>query len=177
MTGDGAPVPGRHPTAGGSRFRRALAPCRVERTGRIAGADRADRADGNCVSDAPARTLRQRLGDDRGQAAVEFTGTIPIILITIVLMWQAALTGYTFALAGNAADEAVRAGVVGGDGACQAAGQAHLPAAWQGPGFSCGESGEHYRATVALDVPLLFPGVSFSVTVRGEAAAPREDAP
>ncbi|MEU0985367.1 TadE family protein [Streptomyces sp. NPDC005953] len=148
-------------------------------SGRTAESPRVDGTDGGCpqTTDARTRSIRRRLGDDRGQAAVEFTGTIPLILVTIVLMWQAALTGYTFVLAGNATDEAVRAGVVGGEGACQAAGKAHLPSAWQGPSFSCGDSGDYYRATVNLDVPLLFPGVSFSVTVPGEAAAPREDEP
>lgn len=122
------------------------------------------------------RALR-RLCDDRGQAAVEFTGTIPMILLTFALLWQAALTGYTFALAGNAADEAARAGTVGGQGACRAAGEAHLPSAWRGPGFQCGGDGDLYRASVRLPVPLLFPGVTFDVTIPGDAAAPWEDAP
>ncbi|MCM2389181.1 TadE/TadG family type IV pilus assembly protein [Streptomyces albipurpureus] len=127
----------------------------------------------------PGRTRAglRRLRDDRGQAAVEFTGTIPLILVTFALLWQAALTGYTFALAGNAADEAVRAGTVGGDGACRAAGDAHLPSAWRGPTFKCGGDGDLYRASVRLPVPLLFPGVSFDVTVDGDAAAPWEEAP
>ncbi|RSM84854.1 septum formation initiator, partial [Streptomyces sp. WAC 01325] len=35
---------------------------------------------------------------------------LPTIVVTLVLMWQFVLVGYTFTLAGNAADEAVRAG-------------------------------------------------------------------
>ena len=51
----------------------------------------------------------------------------------MAILWQCVLFGYTYSLAGNAADEAARAAtaanaVTGGDGgACQAAGSEHLP--------------------------------------------------
>ncbi|MYS43391.1 pilus assembly protein, partial [Streptomyces sp. SID5998] len=51
-----------------------------------------------------------RLRDDSGQVAIEFLGMAPTIVITLVLLWQCVLLGYTYTLAGNAADEAVRAG-------------------------------------------------------------------
>ncbi|WP_333741768.1 TadE family protein, partial [Streptomyces sp. IBSBF 2806] len=47
---------------------------------------------------------------DRGQVTVEFLGMTPLIIVTLVVVWQFVLLGYTYTLAGNAADEAVRAG-------------------------------------------------------------------
>ncbi|MFF6969984.1 MULTISPECIES: TadE/TadG family type IV pilus assembly protein [Streptomyces] len=109
---------------------------------------------------------------DRGQAVIEFTGTIPVILLTIGLLWQAALTGYTFSLAGNAADEAARAGAVGGGSACADAARRTLPGNWQGAEISCRADGELYRATVRLRVPAFFPGAAdLPIPVSGDGAA------
>ncbi len=126
----------------------------------------------------PLRRAVARLRDDRGQAAIEFTGTLPVVLATLVLLWQAALLGYTFSLAGNAADEAARALAVGGD--CNGAGVEHLPGAWQsGASVRCSPAdGDLVTATVSLAVPVLFPGsVNFPFTVDGHASAAREERP
>ncbi|GAB2724446.1 septum formation initiator [Streptomyces bullii] len=104
----------------------------------------------------------------------------PTILLTLVVLWQLVLVGYTYTLAGNAADEAVRAGtaVAPGerDGACRAAGLAHLSAAWRGSAqVDCGGTG-FVTADVTLQVPVLFPGtVSFPFTVEGHAGAVEEE--
>ncbi|MFD0430300.1 TadE/TadG family type IV pilus assembly protein [Streptomyces zhihengii] len=65
---------------------------------------------------------RGRLGD-RGQVAVEFLGMLPLIAAVCVILWQSALLGYTYILAGDAADSAAREGAVGlaGQAQCQAA--------------------------------------------------------
>ncbi len=63
---------------------------------------------------------------DRGQVTVEFLGMTPAILVTLVVLWQLVLVGYTFTLAGNAADEAARAGT--------AASPAHARAPARPPG-------------------------------------------
>lgn len=100
-------------------------------------------------------------GLDRGQVTIEFLGMTPLIVLTLVLLWQFVLVGYTYSLAGNAADEAARAGTAAEDhqAACQAAGLEHLPSAWEGGAeVSCGESGGLVTAEVRLDVPVLFPG-------------------
>ncbi|GGK15230.1 septum formation initiator [Streptomyces camponoticapitis] len=122
--------------------------------------------------------VRARLRDDRGQAAVEFTGMMPIILITAVMLWQAALVGYTFSLAGNAADEAVRAGTAAyapmRQQVCEEAGRKHLPDAWNA-NIDCYTDGDLYKAEVDLDVPLLFPGsVSIPIEIPGRSAAVKE---
>lgn len=53
---------------------------------------------------------------DAGQVTIEFLGMTPLILVTLVLLWQFVLLGYTFTLAGNAADEAVRAATAAAPG-------------------------------------------------------------
>lgn len=124
-----------------------------------------------CLVRRRTGTVRRRY-DDRGQAAIEFTGTVPVILLTIGLLWQAALTGYTFSLAGNAADEAARAGAVGGGGACDAAARRTLSGSWGAAGVDCRSDGDLYRATVELRVPAFFPGGGdIGLTLTGEGAA------
>ncbi|MFG2643069.1 TadE/TadG family type IV pilus assembly protein [Streptomyces sp. NPDC048370] len=113
--------------------------------------------------------------DDRGQVAVEFLGMVPLILITLVLLWQCVLVGYTFTLAANAADEAARVCAVDGD--YVAAGKRHLGGSWsRSARVDCPGSGDMARATVELRVPVLFPGaIAFPFRVTGEAGAVREE--
>ncbi|MEU7017038.1 TadE/TadG family type IV pilus assembly protein [Streptomyces sp. NPDC046385] len=115
--------------------------------------------------------------DDKGQVAVEFVGMLPLILLTLVLLWQCVLIGYTFTLAGNAADEAARAEAVGDD--CGTAARRHLDGAWvAGASADCGRDGGMVRATVKLRVPVLFPGaISFPFDVTAEAGAVWEGDP
>ncbi|MFI7504409.1 TadE/TadG family type IV pilus assembly protein [Streptomyces sp. NPDC049687] len=117
---------------------------------------------------------------DRGQVTVEFLGMTPLIIVTLVLVWQFVLVGYTFTLAGNAADEAVRAGtaVPPGQrpGVCEQAGLDKLGDAWRGNAeVSCGGSG-YVTADVTLRVPVLFPGlIDFPFPVHGHAGAVEEE--
>jgi hypothetical protein len=112
---------------------------------------------------------------------IEFLGMTPLIIVTLVVMWQLVLVGYTFTLAGNAADEAVRAGTAVAPGerpaACEAAGLEHLSEAWRGNAqVNCGGSG-YVTADVTLRVPVLFPGsVAFPFEVTGHAGAVEEEA-
>lgn len=116
-----------------------------------------------------------RYRDDEGQVAIEFLGMVPLILLTLVLLWQCVLVGYTFSLAGNAADEAVRAYAVGDD--CHEAGTRNLDGAWaSGAKVTCTPEGGMAHATVTLRVPVLFPGaISFPFDVEADAGAVRED--
>ncbi|WP_405899624.1 pilus assembly protein [Streptomyces sp. NBC_00727] len=114
---------------------------------------------------------------DRGQTAIEFVGTLPLILLTLALLWQAAMVCYTYILAGNAADKAVRAAAVAeGDkgAACARAVREDVPSAWSTQ-VECGGSGELVTATVRIDVPLLIPGAfSLPMHATGEAKARNE---
>ncbi|MFE9772687.1 pilus assembly protein [Streptomyces sp. NPDC005931] len=127
---------------------------------------------------APTRTRQSR---DRGQVTIEFLGMTPTILVTLVVLWQLVLVGYTFVLAGNAADEAVRAGTAtapgGRQGACQEAGLDKLPGAWEGDAaVDCGTADGLVTADVRLGVPVLFPGTAnFPFEVHGHAGAVEEE--
>ncbi|NUO43980.1 MAG: pilus assembly protein [Streptomyces sp.] len=121
--------------------------------------------------------MKRRYGDS-GQVAVEFLGMTPIIIVTLVLVWQFVLVGYTFTLAGHAADEAVRAGTASeGQAACEEAGLKDLPGAWQGDAeVNCTADGTYVTAEVSLKVPVLFPGaIGFPFTVEGHAGAVQEE--
>ncbi|MFF9406776.1 TadE/TadG family type IV pilus assembly protein [Streptomyces anandii] len=138
-------------------------------------------ADGTQVRGTRVRErIPVRLRSDDGQVAIEFLGMAPTIIITLVLLWQCVLLGYTYTLAGNAADEAVRAGTAAtGDrqGACVRAGLKDLPSAWQGDAeINCGPGAPGYlRAEVRLKVPVLLPGViGFPIPVTGHAGAVEE---
>ncbi|MFF3515949.1 CpaE family protein [Streptomyces sp. NPDC002573] len=130
-------------------------------------------------SDRGSLTL-WRKGGDRGAVTLEFAGMFPLVLVVMALLWECVLYGYTYSLAGNAADEAARAATaaqaVHGDvaGACRSAGAAHLPAAWSGADISCGEDGPVMKATVQAKVPLFFPGVNPGWRVEGSAGAALE---
>ncbi|MEV6106015.1 AAA family ATPase [Streptomyces sp. NPDC051940] len=117
-------------------------------------------------------TGRRRRGD-KGQVTVEFMGMIPLIALVLALVWQFVLVGYTFSLAGNAADMAARAAAVGDDPA--AAAEEDLPSAWDAE-VSTATSGGVTTATVRLKVPVLFPGgLDFPFTVTGKAGATDEE--
>ncbi|GAA1166513.1 hypothetical protein GCM10009654_24220 [Streptomyces hebeiensis] len=126
----------------------------------------------------PLSRLSARLKDDRGQAVIEFVGTAPLILATCVLLWQAALVGYTFSLAGNAADEAARAGAVADPGnrnaACHEAASDKLPGAWSLGDVRCPEAGDLVEATVPVKIPVLVPGFDLPVGLEGRASATKE---
>ncbi|MGW4872562.1 TadE/TadG family type IV pilus assembly protein [Streptomyces chartreusis] len=120
------------------------------------------------------------LRSDRGQVAIELLGMAPTIIITLVLLWQCVLLGYTYTLAGNAADEAVRAGTAAtGDrqDICEQAGRKNLPDTWQdGAEITCTAHRTGFvTADVDLKVPVLFPGtIDFPLTLHGHAGTVTE---
>ncbi|MEU5836442.1 AAA family ATPase [Streptomyces diacarni] len=147
---------------------------------------------GESTAHAPSDTgaagfLRRRIAPrirqegERGALSVEFAGMAPVVLLTLVLLWQCVLIGYTFTLAGNSADEAARAATAAaayGDpqAACESAARAHLPAKWrEGSSVSCSRGGTVWTADVDLRTPILFPGAAgLPFTVGGEAGAAEE---
>ncbi|MEU7579321.1 AAA family ATPase [Streptomyces sp. NPDC041068] len=131
-----------------------------------------------------ALSLRRKAasGDrgDRGAVTLEFAGMFPLLLAVMAILWQCALYGYTYSLAGNAADEAARAATAayaageGTAGACSAAAKEHLPNAWQGASVTCTDEGPVWKAHVSVDVPVFFPGIDAGWHVNGEAGAAKE---
>ncbi|MFE7752499.1 TadE family protein [Streptomyces sp. NPDC057428] len=126
--------------------------------------------------------IRARLRRDGGQLTIEFTGMVPIILVTLVLLWQAVLVGYTFTLASGAADEGVRKAVASGAwdrrSSCEAAVHDRLPSAWDGPAriHECGAAGnDMVKVRITLKAPVLFPGfASLPIPVDATAGAAAE---
>lgn len=63
---------------------------------------------------APQEKKRQRVGaDERGQATIEFSALIGIILMMVLLVWQIALWGVSAAYTAHAADQAAREAGIG----------------------------------------------------------------
>ncbi|OEJ33494.1 TadE/TadG family type IV pilus assembly protein [Streptomyces subrutilus] len=119
---------------------------------------------------SPRRGAR---GRDRGQVAIEFVGTVPLILLLVAAVWECVLIGYAFSLAGNAADEAARAGAVTGKRAdCVTAAGEHISAAWAMEA-DCDRSGDIYKATVTLKIPVFYPGLNFG-EIKGTGGAAME---
>ncbi|MEU9522525.1 TadE/TadG family type IV pilus assembly protein [Streptomyces sp. NPDC048224] len=128
-----------------------------------------------------SRARRQVRDGESGQVTIEFLGMTPVIVATLVVLWQLVLVGYTYTLAGNAADEAVRAATAAErgarDGACRQAGLDKLPGSWEGGAeVHCGGAGGYVTADVRIEVPVLFPGtLSVPFTVHGHAGAVEEE--
>lgn len=126
------------------------------------------------------RTRTSSRRGDRGQVTIEFLGMTPLIILTLVLMWQFVLVGYTFTLAGNAADEAVHAAAQASPGRreamCEQQGLDKLSDAWRGNAtVDCTTANGYVRSAVSLKVPVLFPGsIAFPFTVHGAAGAVEE---
>lgn len=117
---------------------------------------------------------------DRGQTAVEFLGMTPFIILIMLVLWECALIGYTFSLAGNAADVGARKGSgaeYGAGAACRAGALKDLPGAWKdGARVRCNGGSRLYEATVELKVPVLVPGLfDLDTKIKGTAGSPREN--
>ncbi|MPY60412.1 AAA family ATPase [Streptomyces spongiae] len=134
-------------------------------------------------SDRGSLVLRRKGGGDRGSVTLEFAGMFPLVLVVMAILWQCVLYGYTYSIAGNAADEAARAATAANalhpgefTGACQAAGSKHLPGAWKDrTTVDCDVEGTVMKATVTADAPLFFPGFNPGwLPVEGEAGAALE---
>lgn len=132
-----------------------------------------------------ARTGNTRMGcgQDRGQVSIEFLGMVPVILLILVLLWQFVLVGYTYTLAGNAADEAARTAAVtqqeNRQAECERAARDRLDDAWiSGDVADCATHAEEgmVKARVTLQVPVLFPGsIDFPFRVVADAGAVLEE--
>ncbi|MFF3692120.1 TadE family protein [Streptomyces sp. NPDC002221] len=122
---------------------------------------------------------------DRGQITIEFTGMLPIIIVTLIAIWQLVLVGYTFSLAGDSADEAARAYATtdawSRQAECRQAAKRNLPTAWEAdaqidcPAHDAGYDPDLDTIEVRLKVPVLFPGaLNWFFPVKAHAAAAKE---
>ena len=99
--------------------------------------------------------MRQRLLDESGQASAELMGMIWWLLLVTVIVWQIALAAWTYTQVSNAARTASRVEARGGD--ARKAARNALSTPLQKKIEENKIEGE--RATVAVRIPVLIPGL------------------
>jgi hypothetical protein len=107
---------------------------------------------------------------ERGQATVEFLGTLPAALLLILAAWQLALAGQTSWLAANAARVAARAQAVGSDP--ERAARSALPS-YLGRRMQL-TRGADGRVSVRVRIPLLLKRWGTPLRVGATAAMERQ---
>jgi pilus assembly protein CpaE len=126
------------------------------------------------------RGLLARLGGERGQTSAEFMGLLPVLLIVIFGLWQIAITGYTYVVAGHAAQEGARQLAVlssdaGKDPPYRKAAREDLPKGWR-PGAEITKP-TAVTVKVSLKVPVLIPAFRAPVHITTTADTSVEDEP
>jgi hypothetical protein len=95
----------------------------------------------------------------RGQASVETVALLPVLLVAMLVCWQAVLAGWTAVSAAYAARAAARAELVGDPPSPAAA--AAVPHSMRA-GMRVSETGG--RVTVTVRVPAVIPGVQLALS-------------
>ncbi|MDJ0754747.1 MAG: hypothetical protein QNJ45_14580 [Ardenticatenaceae bacterium] len=125
----------------------------------------------------PLQRFWRKLKEEKGAETIEFLGMLPVVMITIAIVWQFALLGYTAVITAGAAREGARAAAVGNS--CQAA-AANASIGWDGGvrRVNCSCGGQACTATVQLQIkkapiPLIsslpnYPWVSSTAVMRYE---------
>jgi hypothetical protein len=109
-----------------------------------------------------------RVRQEGGSASVELAGLMPILVLAALAGWQVLLFGFTATAAENAARTASRAESKGDDG--EAAAKESVSSFLRG-GTTATLEGT--KATVKIEVPILFPPLSNEgLTVSGDAEMP-----
>ncbi len=130
--------------------------------------------------DDEPRGLIARLGGERGQSTAEFMGLLPIILIIFFGLWQMALTGFTYVVAGHAAREGARQLAVdssdeGKMPPYREAARKDLPGGWRDHAKI--EKRGDVTVSVRLKVPVLIPAFKSPIEVGTTADTVVEDDP
>jgi Flp pilus assembly protein TadG len=116
-------------------------------------------------------TEARRRGKDRGQAAIEYLGFLPLLLLLAVAGVQLGLAAYTAQQAGTAARAAARAAADDNDrSAPQQAGRAAM-SDWLANDHRTRivnepSSGDEAEATVRVHIPSVVPGWDFGDVVK-----------
>jgi pilus assembly protein CpaE len=129
------------------------------------------------------RGLLARLGGERGQASAEAMGLLPVLLLFVLALWQLGLVGYTYVLAGHAAQEGARMMAVNPtDGKPDDAAykkirtraMGEVPNAWRG-GAEVKVPDDESTVAVRLKVPVVLPGLKSPFAIGSRAATAIED--
>jgi pilus assembly protein CpaE len=95
---------------------------------------------------------------ESGQAALEFTGMFPVVMLLVLLVWQVGLTAVSLALTGHAANEAARAAAIGEDVSTAL----DTVPAWFAQDMTVSQSPSGDTVRVHTDLPILSPGFTAS---------------
>jgi pilus assembly protein CpaE len=145
--------------------------------GVLPGADEAEPEGGE------GRGLLARLGGERGQASAEAMGLLPVLILFVLALWQLGLVGYTYVLAGHAAQEGARMMAVNptdgdpDDAAykkIRTRAMGEVPKAWRG-GADVRVPDNESTVAVRLKVPVVLPGLKSPFEIGSRAAAAIED--
>ncbi len=93
--------------------------------------------------------------NQRGSAALEFVGLIPVILLTAVIAIQFGIFGWAALSVSDAARAAARAAAMGQDP--HLAAQAALPNGLEPVQVTGGQTGDGYSYTVTIKTPTVVP--------------------
>jgi pilus assembly protein CpaE len=106
---------------------------------------------------APSRNRRRRRREaEEGQAALEFTGMFPLVVLLVLLVWQVGLTTAALALTGHAADEGARHAALGQD----ATAALDTVPSWFARSMTVSEAPGADMVRVSTELPILVPGFS-----------------
>jgi len=101
----------------------------------------------------------RRLREETGQASTELLGMLPLLLIAALMVWQLLLGAWTFTQASNAARTASRVVARSDEADPQKAARNAVSRPLR-RGMRVKMDGD--RATVRVNIPILFPGLTTS---------------
>ncbi|MFB8772449.1 TadE/TadG family type IV pilus assembly protein [Streptomyces broussonetiae] len=110
---------------------------------------------------------------DRGQAAIEYLGFLPVLLVVAMAGIQLGIIAYTAQQAGTAARAGARSASL--DGPVQQTCQ-NAVSSWLADGTGCATAdlGEEVRVTATVDIPSIVPGWDFGPATK-TATMPSDD--
>ncbi|GGS25711.1 TadE/TadG family type IV pilus assembly protein [Streptomyces griseoviridis] len=113
---------------------------------------------------------RRRRHDDRGQAALEYLGFLPILVLVALAAVQLGLIAYAAQQAGTAARSGARAASLdlGAQQGCDRA-----VSDWLSVGCAAGAGGDEVTVTATVGIPSVVPGWDFGDATR-TATMPRD---
>lgn len=128
------------------------------------------------------RGLLARLGGERGQSSAEMMGLLPVLALVVLALWQVGLIGYTYLLAGHAAQQGSRILAVNtldtkDEKPYRDAAERDLPKAWRDDARIEIDEDDPVTVNVRLDVPLVFPGLSSPLKISDHSSTSIEDEP
>jgi TadE-like protein len=127
---------------------------------------------------ARLRTDPARAPRDRGQAALEYLGMLPFLLLIALAGIQLGIAAYCGSQAATAARTAARTAAESGpDGGTAAAGSAARDAVsgWVNPNIRFDPTDQKVTARASVHIPSVVPGLHLFDPVKRSATMPKED--